>query len=1735
MALIMAFAMMMPASLVTYAADSDNVVLQGTEGVQQPQDAQQVQQPEEPPSALQAQEPEAPVTAQDAPQSEVPQAPQEPQQPWQSEEPATLVPLDDPAPTETFAVTITPSPNGTVTADVETAERGATVTLTVTPADGYGLKPGSLKALTDSQQAPRVIRGDGSAANPYTFTMPADSVTVSAEFIRICTITIASDIEHGTVTTDVTTGVAGDLVAITVTPDEGYRLKFNSTTNNPNKSLKATYGDSSATVYIGDYGNVMDDEGNNPYTDLNISATTYFFTMPNGDVTITAEFTKAYAVRASENITNGSLTYYNQQVRTEAGEGERVAVSAAASAGYKVKDGSFVVTDAAGNLLAYNAVYTEFTMPASDVTISVEFEELPKIDDEAIDFKVVTSDSEATYTFNFVESGWVAHNVYYRPKGSDEDYKTSTAWGMIPNQGTGTITGLLNDTEYEFYVQVGTGGPVSGTIYATPRAIVPTQVVLSRSAATVVLGETMSLYAEVSPAASKSKGVTWSSSNEDVATVGEHGVVETKTLGDAVITVTTDVGGKIAACVVSVVDSTPMPSGGSMLLGSTNATYNEDGGTATVPFTVIVPTNRPIFEADFSFAVGTATTAAYSITGISLDGAPLNGGTTTEIDNSKIRISTALPLATTYNYAWGVITPLEGRFLEAGKTYEFTLSIAIKGTAPPVIPINFSNMMNYAASFYYYDYDYSPNRDRYGLPAAQQSGMINATWTGAGAEPPFTENFAGKTYNLSTVEHLLWYAEQINTGAEIASATLYEDIDLTGMAFDGIGTAEHPFASTFNGNGHAVTYSLTQSTDGAVGFVRYVTNGFVTNLTTKGSINVTSGTVNAGGVVGEIKDGSGYVINCTNEVSVTVTGSAGGNVGGVVGYVVSAATLFAGAVGNNTNLGTVVADGTGVQAVGGIAGYVVARKVQANGNGAITRSTGASALGSVTGRGFVGGIVGIFEGASSAEMTDNTNCAAVVGLSGAATGGIAGKVINAQIGGTYNGANRTEYPNRNYGAVSGATTYVAGIVAYLDNVGTERAALNFNAGPITSTSTAGDAVVAGIIGYTTGSATAVITENISNGLITGGTQATKGGVLGKAGATLSEELCAGNWYAVQTGLSDAAFAQTAPANWLSINGWAPQYSGTGGDGSVANPYQIANVFDFLWFAKQVNSGSEPLSSPGMNYNVILVADIDLSGYPAFEGIGTDSYPRQEYHGIFDGNGHTITVAFDGFTTAGQAFGGNMAIFRRCVGATIKNLTVRGSVVGRSVAGVALQFDGGMMENVHNYADVTGTGGSASGILNGSGPELLRNVTNHGTIYGDNAAGIAMTALVSVLIEDCVNYGNVTGRLLAAGVVGSIGAGAKSTDGKASLIIRNTRNEGTVTSLATAVLDNVAWYNNADPSTNHTAGGIVGKVDNAIIELNNVTNNGTVQGSGNNVGGILGTSTFGDYQDTDFRIINSTNNGTVQSTYNGDDPWYLSHINVGGIVGNTSGTFDPSNPSNPYGTPGHTQKGTVTGSTNNGNVIGPDGTNVGSIAGLVSGNPDTVNIGGNYSTVKVDPAGRNPADGTYYDPTTQEVVDGKIVDRYPAGPNPPGGDGTDPSEPQDPDQGTPSVPQGPVTPSTPSTPATGTLSEVGLPSVTADASGTDTGAVIDNRPATVAEAQQPPVREPVVEQPVTESDTPRPGATGTEVSLTPIPLGLGFQSVANTVLTIAVGFVALGIFALGGFVFWRMYRRRIDVK
>ena len=126
---------------------------------------------------------------------------------------------------------------------------GATVTLEATPAAGYKLVEWDVK------------KSDGGEAVTVTdnkFTMPAGDVVVTATFQAIDYSVTISETTNGTVTADKETANIGEEVALTVTPDAGYTLDV----------LTVKSGEATMTV------------------------TDNKFTMPAGNVTVTATFEK---------------------------------------------------------------------------------------------------------------------------------------------------------------------------------------------------------------------------------------------------------------------------------------------------------------------------------------------------------------------------------------------------------------------------------------------------------------------------------------------------------------------------------------------------------------------------------------------------------------------------------------------------------------------------------------------------------------------------------------------------------------------------------------------------------------------------------------------------------------------------------------------------------------------------------------------------------------------------------------------------------------------------------------------------------------------------------------------------------------------------------------------------------------------------------------------------------------------------------------------------------------------------------------------------------------------------------------------------------------------------------------------------------------------------------------------------------------------------------------------------
>ena len=94
--------------------------------------------------------------------------------------------------------------------------------------------------------------------------------------------------------------------------------------------------------------------------------------------------------------------------------------------------------------------------------------------------------------------------------------------------------------------------PSSSSSSVAPQPVAVTGVALDKTAANVILGQTLQLTATVSPENADNKAVTWSSSDPDVASVS-NGLVTAEGIGEATITVKTREGNKTATCVITVV------------------------------------------------------------------------------------------------------------------------------------------------------------------------------------------------------------------------------------------------------------------------------------------------------------------------------------------------------------------------------------------------------------------------------------------------------------------------------------------------------------------------------------------------------------------------------------------------------------------------------------------------------------------------------------------------------------------------------------------------------------------------------------------------------------------------------------------------------------------------------------------------------------------------------------------------------------------------------------------------------------------------------------------------------------------------------------------------------------------------------------------------------------------------------------------------------------------------------
>ena len=198
--------------------------------------------------------------------------------------------------------------NGTVAADIEQVEEGEKVKVSAIPAEGYQLASVSVMAGEEAVEV---------AAEDTSFVMPASDVTVSATFELIPTyaVAIAEGIENGTVTAAVEQAQAGDKVALTVTPAEGYQLV----------SISVKAGEEDVEV-AADTTFIM------PASDVTVSAT--FEKIPVPEFDIDKEFTSL------ESLKGAVFTIVNKET------GKALYGPNAQNLGYDVAEVAFAETNA---------------------------------------------------------------------------------------------------------------------------------------------------------------------------------------------------------------------------------------------------------------------------------------------------------------------------------------------------------------------------------------------------------------------------------------------------------------------------------------------------------------------------------------------------------------------------------------------------------------------------------------------------------------------------------------------------------------------------------------------------------------------------------------------------------------------------------------------------------------------------------------------------------------------------------------------------------------------------------------------------------------------------------------------------------------------------------------------------------------------------------------------------------------------------------------------------------------------------------------------------------------------------------------------------------------------------------------------------------------------------------------------------------------------------------------------
>ncbi len=306
--------------------------------------------------------------------------------------PVRCVEGDGHMPSVEYDITITPAENGTITATYEKAVSGTSVTITATPSSGYRFVKWTVTGATPANET----------TARTTITMPESDVTVEAEFELIpqydITLTQATG---GTITASAEKAPSRRVITITATPDEGYEL------------VKWTL------------------TGATPANETALSTT---FTMPEGNVTVTAEFVTIPEYNITVTQSAGGTIEASAE---KAFRGSSVTITATPNSGYEFI--RWALTGASP--VDLYAETTTFKMLEENVTVTAEFREEVDVTNGVLINGVKWAAFNVDKPGSFAETP-ESYGMYYQ-------WNRKTGWTINPTVGydeNGAIDGATWDS-----------------------------------------------------------------------------------------------------------------------------------------------------------------------------------------------------------------------------------------------------------------------------------------------------------------------------------------------------------------------------------------------------------------------------------------------------------------------------------------------------------------------------------------------------------------------------------------------------------------------------------------------------------------------------------------------------------------------------------------------------------------------------------------------------------------------------------------------------------------------------------------------------------------------------------------------------------------------------------------------------------------------------------------------------------------------------------------------------------------------------------------------------------------------------------------------------------------------------------------------------------------------------------------------------------------------------------------